>query len=355
MPSWRFWRRSPTNEYRPLSDPFIAAMLGGGSSSVAAVGESTALSLSAVYRAVSIGAGSMGSLPLRTLKTTRDGMRERSTSFLDDPGFGQWTPYEWKELAATHLWLHGNAYGQHVYNGAGALVGLNWIHPLGVQVEADGDALGGRRYTVDLGGGDRREFDAGTLTHVMGLSLDGLKGLSPISLARLSLSTGLSGDRAAHQMQTNGAMLAGLVTPDADEDLTVDEAKTVKETVTAAMTGVENAGAVAVINRKLKFTPWQLSAVDAQFMASRDFSIDEVGRWWGIPGHLLGQTEKQTSWGTGIAEQNRGLARWTLTPWTSRFEQRMTRLLAGSASPSSTTPRSSRRRRRTRSGSCSSS
>jgi HK97 family phage portal protein len=124
-------------------------------------------------------------------------------------------------------------------------------------------------------------------------------------------------------------MIAGLVTPDADEDLTVDEAKTVKDTVTAAMTGVENAGAVAVINRKLKFTPWQLSAVDAQFMASRDFSIDEVGRWWGIPGHLLGQTEKQTSWGTGIAEQNRGLARWTLTPWTSRFEQRMTRLLAG--------------------------
>jgi HK97 family phage portal protein len=73
-----------------------------------------------------------------------------------------------------------------------------------------------------------------------------------------------------------------------------------------------------------------LSAVDAQFMASRAFSIEEVGRWWGIPAHLLGQVEKQTSWGTGVAEQNRGLALYTLTPWTTRIEQRCTRLLGRS-------------------------
>jgi phage portal protein BeeE len=39
------------------------------------------------------------------------------------------------------------------------------------------------------------------------------------------------------------------------------------------------------------------------------------------------QTEKQTSWGTGVAEQNRGLGRFTLLGWTMRFEQRISRLL----------------------------
>ena len=124
-------------------------------------------------------------------------------------------------------------------------------------------------------------------------------------------------------------MISGLVTPDADEDLTETEATVVKETVTRAMTGVENAGSVAVINRRLKFQPWQLSAIDAQFMLSRSFSIDEIGRWYGVPPHLLGLVEKSTSWGQGIAEQNRGLARYTLTTWTTRIEQRLSRLIAG--------------------------
>lgn len=319
------------NVSRPLDDPYIVAMLTGGTpGGVPVVTERAALSLSAVYRAVSLGAGTIASLPLRTLRTRPDGTRERTRSWVDDPGFGQWTPFEWRELATVHLWLHGNAYGQHVYNGAGALVGLNWVHPLAVEVERDADAVGGRKYTVRLDDGTSQEFDALTMTHISGLSLDGLKGVSPITLARLSLGGAIAGDKAHNRMMTNGAMISGLVTPDADEDLTEAEAKVVKQTVSDAMTGVENAGQVAVINRKLRFQPWQLSAVDAQFMASRAFSIEEVSRWWGLPPHLLGQIDKQTSWGTGVAEQNRGLARYTLQPWTARIEQRVSRLLSRS-------------------------
>jgi phage portal protein BeeE len=47
-----------------------------------------------------------------------------------------------------------------------------------------------------------------------------------------------------------------------------------------------------------------------------------------VPPHLLGLTEKSTSWGQGIAEQNRGLARYTLKSLTSRIEQRLSRLVA---------------------------
>jgi hypothetical protein len=144
----------------------------------------------------------------------------------------------------------------------------------------------------------------------------------------VALRTGLAGDKAADRMFSHGAMVSGLVTPE-DDDLTVDEAKLVKATVRQAMTGEENIGDVAVINRKLKFQPWQMNAADAQFLESRTFQIDEVGRWFGVPPHLLGLTEKSTSWGQGIAEQNRGLARYTLTPWTTRIEQRLSRLVVG--------------------------
>jgi phage portal protein BeeE len=62
-------------------------------------------------------------------------------------------------------------------------------------------------------------------------------------------------------------------------------------------------------------------------MEARDFAIAECGRLFGIPPHLLNDIEKQSSWGTGVAEQNLGLARYTLKGWSSRIEQALTREL----------------------------
>lgn len=318
------WRR--VRNQRVLADPLVRVMLGLDDSTTT-ISEHTAMSLSAVFRAVSLISGALGGLPLRTLKTNRDGTRERSRSFLDNPGLDYLTPFEWKETAAVHALLHGNVFCQHIYNGAGALAGLNLIHPLAVSVERDRDRPGGRLFTAALDDGTQREFDARTMTHIPALSLDGLVGLSPITLARLSMQTNLAGDRAANRQFINGALVSGLVTPEQDEDLTEDEAKVVKDMIRRSITGVENAGDVAVINRRLKWQQWQLNAEDAQFLQSRTFQIDEIGRWYGVPPHLLGLTEKSTSWGQGITEQNRGLSRYTLSNWTNRFEQRLSRLI----------------------------
>jgi len=159
----------------------------------------------------------------------------------------------------------------------------------------------------------------------MAASLDGLRGMGVVAMARNGLGTAIAGDRAAAKMFSTGALFSGMVTP--EEDVTEDEAKVIKDSLNAKTTGWENAGEIAVVNRRLKFTPWTMSLEDAQFLQSRQFQIEEIARWFGVPPHLLGQTEKQTSWGTGVAEQNRGLARYTLAPWTSRIEQRLSRLL----------------------------
>lgn len=314
-----------------IADPALAALFGYTPVGGVTVSESTAMTLSAVFRAVSLVSGSIASLPLRTLEESPDGTKQRVGSFLDNPGGERLTPFEFKELSLVHGLLHGNMYLQHIRNGAGALTALWPIHPMYVTPEWDESKPGGKRFDVqvvgDNGSSKKMPFDASSMTQVMGVSLDGLQGLSAISLARLSLGTGLAGDKAAHRQFSNGALISGLVTP-SEEDLEEGEAQTIKEQINRKMLGTENAGDIAVINRRLNFTPWTLSAVDAQFLESRTFSIDEVGRWFGLPPHLLGLTEKSTSWGQGISEQNRGLSRYTLTPWTSRFEERMTRLLS---------------------------
>ncbi len=316
-----------------MTDPHLASLFGIGAKNYSGqtVSESTAMTLSAVYRSTALVAGAIGGLPLRTLETGPDGTSLPVGSFLDNPaGPDRQTPFEWVELDVVHLLMQGDIFLQHLFTRGGAICGLNPVHPLAVRVDPDESVPGGKRFTVDLGegfpAGERwREFDALDMTHIPGLSLDGVRGMSVISLARNGIGTGLAADKAAAKMFAQGAMISGMVTP--DEDIEEEDAEVIKETIQARMLGTDNAGDIAVINRRLKFSPWSLSAEDAQFLESRVFQVEEVGRWFGVPPHLLGQTEKATSWGKGIAEQNRGLARYTLTPHTTRIEQRLSRLV----------------------------
>lgn len=320
-------RNRPTNTTYSIADPVLAEWLSLGTPNYAGVNvsEHSALGVSAFWRGVCLISGTVAGLPLRTIRDV-EGTRTRVASFLDDPGAPVGlTPFAWKETVVAHAVLHGTAYLAHVFNGAGSLAGLTPIHPSAVTAEWDDTRPGGKRFTATLIDGRRVEYDARTMTQIMGLSLDGLRGLSLIEVARNGLGTAIAGDRAAARMFSNGATFAGLVTP--DEDLEEGEAKAIKSSLDAKIAGWENASSVAVVNRKLTFTPWTMSQKDAQFLESRQFSVQDIARWLGVPANLLMDPGAVSTWGTGVEIQNRGLARYTLAPWTSRIEQALSRLL----------------------------
>lgn len=336
---WPFTSRAgalspPSQEQRStyvsIADPAVAAYFGAlpGSFSGVAVTETSALTLSAVYRACSVVGGTIGTLPLRTIRTLPDGTKEQVPSFLDTPagpGLEALTSLEWQEEILWHMLLHGNTFLYHRYNAGGALAGLEPIHPLSVSVEWDPERPGFKIYKVNLVDGSLIECDERQLTQIMGPTLDGLRGLSVVGVARNSIGTGLAGDQTAARMFASGALLSGIITP--EEDLEPDEAVAIADDLRQNAFGVDNAGGVPVINRKLKFSPMTMTAEDAQFLESRAFSIEEVARWFGVPPHLLMQTDKQTSWGTGVEEQNLGLRQYTLLRWTTAIEQRLSRLI----------------------------
>lgn len=313
-----------------ISDPAFAEFLGVGNPNYTGVvvGEQTAMSIPAVWRAVTLISATIASLPGRTIQHNADGTRQRVTSWLDDPGWHQ-TAYEFWETVMVHLLLHGNAFLLHIRNGAGGFSALMPVHPTSVSVEYEPATVERpwpvKRYRVNMDSGRTEELTDLDLTHIPGISTDGIRGLSPIAVARNSFGTSIAGERAAARMFGSGAMHSGIVTP--EEDLDQGEAETIKDSLQRRVGGWDNAGEIAVINRKLKFTPWTMSLEDAQFLQSRQFQIEEVARWFGVPPYELMQTEKQTSWGTGIEAQQRGLARQVLGPWTRRVEQRVNRLL----------------------------
>jgi HK97 family phage portal protein len=332
---WPWQRRQqsePTNELISISDPALAGYFNVAPNfSGVVVGEASALAVSAFYRGVMLIATTFAGLPLKTYRDTSDGQRQRLTSWLDDPGGVQGqTPFAWKETSILHMLLHGDCFLKHVYNVGGALIGGVPIHPQAVTVEWEKDEAGRftghkvYRFTTD--DGRQQELTDRDLTQVMGPSLDGLRGLSLLGVARNSLGTTIAGDRAAARMFRDGPLISGLVTP--EDELEPDEFETVQDGLNRSVGGLENAGKIALVSKKLNFTPWTMSAEDAQFLQSRQFQIQEIARWTGVPASLLMDPGAVSTWGTGVEIQNRGLARFTLSGWTARFEQQLSRTLS---------------------------
>lgn len=306
-----------------IADPTVFAMFGASPSLAGVhVSEQTALGLSAVFRSVSLIAGGIATLPLRAIRENGS-ITERTESWLDNPAGGL-TRFELVETTMLHLLLHGNGYLAHIYNKGGALCGLSPLHPQAVSVDVD--KQGNKVYKVSLNDGTRQHFTDKTMTHVKWLSLDGVNGLSPLQLARNgAFGTSIAADRASASQFGNGMRASAVAT--FDEDTDEEDGKVIQQGLDRALTGEANSGRIALINRKVTIHPWQLSNADMQYLESRQFQIEEIARIYGVPATLIGLSDKQSSWGTGIAEMHRAMAQWTFKPWTTRIEQRISPLL----------------------------
>jgi HK97 family phage portal protein len=324
-----------------IADPTLAALFTpGGLVDLAGVnvGETSAMGLSALYRALSLISGTLASLPLNSWRDAGDEQREKVTSVFDEPdGPDGQTPFEWKETAFLHQQLHGMCGALKVRTEAGGLARLPLVHPLSFRVEQpsleeqrnlDRMPVGGVWFVVTLDDATQVKLDARDFWYAPAASLGGQVGVGLLTYARQSLATSIAADKAAAKVFSSGALISGLATPD-DEGLDISEdIPQIRQELNRNVLGHENAGTIALVNRRLRFTPWTMTAQQAQFLESRQFQIEEISRWTGVPPHLLMQTDKQTSWGTGVDEQNRGLSKFVLGHWAQRFEQRASRLLA---------------------------
>lgn len=329
----------PTEERYSLTDEATAVLLGGYPNySGESVTAESMLSLSAVYRAVSLISQIGGTLPLKTYREDPETkIRERMPAFLEDRPAGPdalMTSFQWKEQIFLHALIHGEIDLFHVRNQAGALVGLQPVHPSAVAVYEDLDVRGGERYTVSVNEKENRRLtpygdtrDDPGMTRIVGPRTKGLRGWSPLRFAGTSFGIGLAAERATANMFKNGALVPTVLTPADGEEISDADARKIKADLSLHLFGREHAGTIPLINRILKPMSLGQTNMDAQFMENRQFQIEEVARWFGVPPFLLMQLDKQTSWGTGIAEQNKNLAQYVLYPWCKRIEEALSRLL----------------------------
>ncbi len=300
----------------------------GGSMSTASgvpVTETSALRVAAAWRCVNIIAGTIGSLPLDLVRRVSESVREPAVGHplrrVLTVRPNQWqTPAEFKRLMQAHLLLRGNAYAFKVRLGS-QVVGLIPLHPDRVNAEQLNDYS--MRYTVTLKDGSQSVLGSGEVFHLRGLSLDGIKGLSVLSHMREALGLALVSERAGADMMKNGQIVGGILKHPGR--LTPEAFTRLKASMDERRSGAAQAGSTLILEEGMDFGAVSMTARDLQFLEQRDFQRYDIAMFFGVPPHMIGATEKTTSWGSGIEAQGIAFVTYTLNDWLKIWEEAIKR------------------------------
>jgi HK97 family phage portal protein len=159
------------------------------------------------------------------------------------------------------------------------------------------------------------------MLHIRGFSIDGLAGVSRISLAREAIALAIAQEQQAARWMGQGAKPSGMLTT--DQKLTPQAAKRLADDFKQASAGLQNAGKVIVGEQGLKFQPFSMTSQDLEFVGSRQFQLQEVARIFRIPPHMIGEMSRSTN--NNIAQMAQEYINYTLTGYTNRWRSKMSR------------------------------
>lgn len=293
------------------------------------VNERTIMCVGAVYAAVSLIAGAIASLPLPIYQRTPAG-RDRVDVQSNTMAANLWwllneQPHRrlsaavfWEYLVASLL-LHGDAFARIERRGSD-VAGMIPVHPQCVQVKEDADRQG-LVYVVE---GEPTAIPQDDMLHIPGIGFDGLRGLSPLrSAAKSAVGIALAADEYQARFFGNGARPDFALTSPGK----LDEAQIaiLRDTWQQRFGGAAKSHLPAILTGGLDVKPLNLSHEDMQIIATRQFQVVDIARIFGVPPHMIGETENTSSWGAGIEAMGIGFVRYTLQRHLVKIEQEINR------------------------------
>lgn len=293
------------------------------------VSQATAMSVSAVYRAVSVRASDVARCKPSLFAEADDGTRTKISKhaiarLMTRPNRVQ-TWFEFvRDLWVAYL-LRGNAYAAILRDKRGDPTELIWINPDAVMVleSVDGQWF----YNVNRIGlfqiAMLRDFPVAIpsedMLHIRGISFNMLVAASTIGLARDSIGLAMGQNLQASRWVGNGARPSGVL--ETDRQLTAETAKRLKAQWQEFQSGVQNTGSTAVLEEGLKWKALQLTAVDLQFINQQQMSVQDIARFFGVPTRKLMQAD--TSRGSTIIQEDQSYVNETVAPDLEMFEQKL--------------------------------
>lgn len=315
----------------PITSTALAEWLGQGFSvdsgvTVTPVGS---LAMAAVWRGVNLLSGVCAGLPLKGYRRSDDTRASLNAKILTDP-HPEMTGFEFWRLTYAHRMLWGNFYGRKVKALTGQIGEILPLNPEAMRVHRFPDAVGKGNptgkvfvYTDEQG---THSWTPSEVLHIPGFGYDGITGVSPIRMARQAIGLSLAAEKYGARLFGSGSLMSGVL--QTEQRLDADQANLLKANWKSKMAGLDKSHEVAILDSGAKFQSLTMPNSDAQFLETRRFQAGEIERFLGIPPFLMMDTERSTSWGTGLEQQATGWVVFDLTPqWLKPTEARVTKEL----------------------------
>jgi len=309
---------------------FDGVVIGGSETPVT---DATAMQVGAVYSCLAKLGGAVSQLPLHEY-VKRGAERERPAVatplwwLLNESPDDAWTASAWKQWIVRCVKLRGDQHTEILRDprpsAAGAPIGLRPHHPdrvsprrLGHRLVYDvQDIATGRAYTVDQD----------DMLHFSGFGFDGLRSLSAIKwAARAAISGELGAARYMTKTVADGGMpRIVLEYPNA---LNVEQKADVRESFASIYGGGNGGKLPLVLSNGAKANELSISPVDMELLASRRMDKQTICEVMGVPPIIIGDSEKTSSWGTGIEQVTIGWVRFDIAPMLTGWEEELNRKL----------------------------
>ena len=311
------------------------------------VNEKTALTVTTVFTAVRILSETFAQVPLKVYRKNPDGSRSEAPDkveyrMLHDQPNREMTSYTLREVSMGHLTTWGNSYWEIERNIFGDAIALWPLLPdsvrpyrrngeLWYEVRVSKDpATSSTAITTQGAAAQTIHLPARDVLHVPGLGYDGLRGYSVIRMIREGIGLEAAYQEFSGRFFSNGAQPGFVLTT--DKTISKEQTDELERRWKEGHQGLTNANRLAILTGGLRPEKIGIAPEDAQFIESRKYQRGEILGFYRIPPHMAGDTEKSTSWGTGIEQMSVGFVTYTMMPYFSRFEQAINMKLFGPAS-----------------------
>lgn len=302
-----------------------------------AVTDRTAMAVSTVYACLSKLAGAVLQLPVKHFRIGQDGERKRIDNaplwwLLNEQPHALWTSASWKEWIVRCVALRGDQFTEIIRGSArqgGPVSGLFPHHPDLVVPRLFRDDAGGLRLVYDVVDqitGDFRTVDQDDMLHFAGFGFNGVRSISAIQYAAKQ-AIGNSLASAEYTGRTIGEGAMPQIALEFPAKMSPDQARQLRDSFVATYTGVGARKLPLVLTEGGKVSELSISPVDMQLIESRRFEKEDICQALGVPPIIIGDSDKASSWGTGIEQITLGFVKFTIKPMLCRWEEELNRKL----------------------------
>jgi HK97 family phage portal protein len=319
-------------------DPELARAFGGLDVGGALINPRTAENLSTVLACVGAISSAMASLPAyvyRSIDNGREIDERHALSRLISTGPNQHQTWaDWVEWTIASALLRGNALSEIVTDGRGSLTALRpipweWV---AVQLLPNGRLVYDVSEMTSLygGTGGTRRLLQDEVFHLRDRSDDGLIGRSRLQRAASVLQAGMSVQTFANSLYSNGVNPSGAL--ELDASLSDKAFNYLKDQFKDVFSGASNAAKALVLQPGIHWKQISINPEDAEFLASRKFTVEELARIFNVPPVIIGDLQYSSF------NNSETLLRWfaqnTLSPWIKKLESEFTRSVFSEATRS---------------------